>query len=269
MKFAGVVLAALAMAFVACGQEEKYAAINVGIDGGTPTDGGTSTDGGVVVTDGGQTNCVAVGCGSGCGGLCEDFKNCTMDADCMSGVCGSGLCQVPRCQDNVKNGEEIDVDCGPPACLRRCTTGQMCTRNEDCDLGLCYAGRCRQQNATSSLSITSNVPVNPVTHFYTLTREATMATPGSVTFTKEEVCGTQYTVNGVVKRGLKVNAEVGNEWWDCGTSPYHKLDNLIFAFDNLAIPKNKLETFNNGQTCSGNGPGDVFIPADIIGFYCQ
>jgi len=73
-----------------------------------------------------------VDCGapaSGCG-PCDDGDSCTRGDGCLSGVCKSGKCAVPTCTDNVKNGEETDVDCGGNCTL--CDVGKACVSSDDC-----------------------------------------------------------------------------------------------------------------------------------------
>jgi Putative metal-binding motif len=43
------------------------------------------------------------------GGQCVE---CVSGAQCTSGVCKSNVCQAPSCTDGVKNGSEVEVDCG-------------------------------------------------------------------------------------------------------------------------------------------------------------
>jgi hypothetical protein len=43
---------------------------------------------------------------------CADGEGCISKSDCQSGVCYAGVCQVPTCEDAVKNGKETGKDCG-------------------------------------------------------------------------------------------------------------------------------------------------------------
>lgn len=47
----------------------------------------------------------------------------------------------PFCNDQVKNGQESDVDCGGPTCAR-CQDQRACSRKEDCLSWVCTSGRC-------------------------------------------------------------------------------------------------------------------------------
>jgi hypothetical protein len=70
-------------------------------------------------------------------------------ADCDSGVCQArgcapGLqrcCQPPRCDDDVRNGNEPVVDCGNAQC-GDCPLGSPCTQDGQCQTGECTGGRC-------------------------------------------------------------------------------------------------------------------------------
>ena len=51
---------------------------------------------------------------------------------------------VPTCSDGVKNGNEIDVDCGG-SCLptNRCRETQKCINPSDCISGICRSNICQ------------------------------------------------------------------------------------------------------------------------------
>ena len=72
----------------------------------------------------GQRNGAETGtdCGGPCPLNCADGDGCARNNDCQSGVCGTQgcadgaarCCQAPSCDDNVRNGNESDTDCGGP-----------------------------------------------------------------------------------------------------------------------------------------------------------
>jgi hypothetical protein len=44
----------------------------------------------------------------------------------------------------VRNGDEVDVDCGGLTCPRRCAFGKICKQDSDCEVQLsCIAGLCQ------------------------------------------------------------------------------------------------------------------------------
>ena len=61
-------------------------------------DGETDTDCGVSCNDSAK--------------LCGEGQGCETRADCQSGVCWSGKCEAPKCNDGVQNGKETGIDCG-------------------------------------------------------------------------------------------------------------------------------------------------------------
>jgi hypothetical protein len=111
-----------------------------------------------------------------CGGTCPkcgNGKNCTANADCVSGACCHGTCVDPQtfqtdlancgtcghacspgqtcvagvcqnppptCIDGIKNGTETDVDCG--GSCQPCANGKHCAVNGDCQSGFCTGGMC-------------------------------------------------------------------------------------------------------------------------------
>lgn len=83
-----------------------------------------------------------------CGGSCKDCsdgEDCRVAGDCVSGVCSlpsdcddedcSKQCQVPSCEDGVRNGIESDKDCGGDC--EGCPIGSACGRDRDCQSGIC------------------------------------------------------------------------------------------------------------------------------------
>ncbi len=74
---------------------------------------------------------------------------CNVGADCGSGVCSSNVCQAPTCTDNVKNGDETDVDCGGTICPK-CAPPLACLVDADCTTGICNptALQCRDPSCT-------------------------------------------------------------------------------------------------------------------------
>ncbi len=82
--------------------------------------------------------------GEDCGGPCRPCTTgttCGVGADCYTGVCSSGTCQVPTCVDGVRNDAESGLDCGAPSCPL-CAVGQGCRVAWDCTAGVCWAGVC-------------------------------------------------------------------------------------------------------------------------------
>ena len=97
------------------------------------------------VKNGNETD---VDCGGGTCPACADGKGCIVGADCKDLVCDSTThtCSAPTCSDNVKNGNETDVDCGgscPP-----CATGKLCGMGSDCTSALCLSGTCQACSTT-------------------------------------------------------------------------------------------------------------------------
>ena len=106
-----------------------------------------------------------------CGGECypcSDGLSCSINVDCDSSFCDSGVCAAPSCFDGIKNGGESDVDCGgscdacsgnltsivcssdavcyPGYCdtsVNRCVEAARCLTHDDCDTDFCdSAGYC-------------------------------------------------------------------------------------------------------------------------------
>ncbi|MBI5497406.1 MAG: hypothetical protein HY904_20495 [Deltaproteobacteria bacterium] len=82
-----------------------------------------------------------VDCGSTCPERCAQDRRCTLDNDCVTGVCVAGSCAAPSCTDGVQNGLERGVDCAGGTC-GRCTEGSSCLEDVDCASDHCISGRC-------------------------------------------------------------------------------------------------------------------------------
>jgi hypothetical protein len=99
-----------------------------------------------------------VDCGGG--GTCDrcaDGDSCKVASDCESSVCDSEdlVCSVPSCEDEVRNGNEMGIDCGGGDC-DGCGDGTPCASHNDCASNscdeTCQAPTCtdERQNQTES-----------------------------------------------------------------------------------------------------------------------
>ncbi len=99
--------------------------------------------------------------GTDCGGTspcgyCEVDDPCSEGLDCASGVCAAdsslaSVCQPPRCDDNVLNGDETDRDCG--GSCPGCATGRDC---DDSDAN-CVSLNCGDDGSCVAPSCADNV----------------------------------------------------------------------------------------------------------------
>ncbi len=82
-----------------------------------------------------------VDCGGDCPNACADFQKCDFGSDCISLVCrpDTKTCETARCDDNVQNSDETDVDCGG-SCPFDCELGDTCVDDMDCDTMICDGG---------------------------------------------------------------------------------------------------------------------------------
>jgi hypothetical protein len=84
-----------------------------------------------------------VDCGNVACGPCAQDHTCTANAQCESGLCLNGVCDIGGCADTVQNGSETATDCGgsDPACAR-CANGLACLVGPDCASGICANSVC-------------------------------------------------------------------------------------------------------------------------------
>ncbi len=92
-------------------------------------------------TDGARNGTeTGVDCGGPACPRCDVGQGCLGVDDCVTEICedkGAGLqCQAPSCTDGLKNGSEVGVDCGGPACPG-CGPGEPCITGADCASGGC------------------------------------------------------------------------------------------------------------------------------------
>jgi hypothetical protein len=107
----------------------------------------------------------AVDCGGGTCPTCANGLACTNGfgvRDCASGVCTGGVCQVPTCNDGVRNGAETATDCGGGTC-GTCATGLACVNNQgvrDCQSGVCTGSICRAPTCVDTVRNGSETAVD-------------------------------------------------------------------------------------------------------------
>lgn len=91
------------------------------------------------------STCTPLAPNSPCQGtkVCDDMKKCVecnTDAQCeMNEHCFNATCF--SCNDNAKNGDETDIDCGGVNC-QPCGKGKTCFAGTDCATGFCADGVC-------------------------------------------------------------------------------------------------------------------------------
>ncbi len=99
-------------------------------------------------------------CGGGCD-PCGEGEGCDSGLDCESRVCRvaarEGTCQAPSCDDFVRNGEELDADCGGNGC-GPCGPGMACAEDAGCDSGVCAGEDVGQTGLCEPPSCEDGVP---------------------------------------------------------------------------------------------------------------
>jgi cysteine-rich repeat protein len=99
---------------------------------GCPCTGGGGCNPGLECVDG-LCGAIQAVCGNGSietGETCDDANDDNTDG-CTT------LCHPPSCNDGIKSGAEVDVDCGMAACGIGCDFGQTCTGDNDCKFPIC------------------------------------------------------------------------------------------------------------------------------------
>ena len=84
-----------------------------------------------------------VDCGGNTCPKCKFNKTCSINADCVGGVCTGNKCAA-TCTDTEQNQNESDVDCGG-AC-DDCSNGKKCNTAADCQSNFCNGETCSACN---------------------------------------------------------------------------------------------------------------------------
>ncbi len=152
-----------------------------------------------------------IDCGGTCDSKCTVGQQCNASADCRSAYCNGTTkrCVATQCEDQLKTGDESDVDCGGASCAP-CAVGKACGTSLDCAAGLtCDALVCK-----TSYLISVNVAGLPAAGSVQLTNATsgdvlTMSTnetrafptravgPYSVSITQQPANATCTLMNGV------------------------------------------------------------------------
>ncbi len=88
---------------------------------------------------------------------CEINRKCKKNSDCTTDYCENGICKnktegceiTPTCTDQVRNGDETDVDCG--GSCKQCNNGKRCTLDSDCSSNYCSQGICKAPSCSDGV----------------------------------------------------------------------------------------------------------------------
>ena len=80
----------------------------------------------------------------------SEFKYANSPGYCANGGLFIEKCQVVNtCNNDQKDGDETDVDCGGSRC-KACDLGKQCKVEGDCATGACSEGRCTEKSCTKA-----------------------------------------------------------------------------------------------------------------------
>jgi hypothetical protein len=83
--------------------------------------------------------------GSSCTARCDAGESCQASSDCdtASGyACVGSTCKIEVCNNNTKDMNESDVDCGGSSVCGACGDGKACTAGTDCASSTCIDNTC-------------------------------------------------------------------------------------------------------------------------------
>ncbi|MCH8329053.1 MAG: hypothetical protein IIB81_01525, partial [Nanoarchaeota archaeon] len=81
-------------------------------------------------------------------GSCILGNRCGNDVDCLSNLCLNDICEELKCDNNIQDGKESDIDCGGNC--EGCKLGQICSWSSDCLYELsCTRGQCSEKDSDS------------------------------------------------------------------------------------------------------------------------
>jgi hypothetical protein len=90
---------------------------------------------------GSDYDCTDAGCKDS--GTCKIGSDCTTNLQCASGFCFDNKC-MEQCNDNIKDGNETDVDCG--GSCGKCANYKKCKLDSDCSSDFCSSGTCLEKD---------------------------------------------------------------------------------------------------------------------------
>jgi hypothetical protein len=64
---------------------------------------------------------------------------------------GAGGVTLDACENQAKDANEADVDCGGDSKCARCASNSRCTTNQDCETHFCFAKRCEEPSCTDKV----------------------------------------------------------------------------------------------------------------------
>lgn len=126
-----------------------------------------------------------VDCGGALCGACGAGRSCSQGDDCLSESCNDGICAVGdcsvigceqgqfcdiathschSCSDNVKNGDETDVDCGGASC-GGCNSGLHCINAGDCASRQCQGSVCVGNASSCQTAAAGDIVISEFMNF--------------------------------------------------------------------------------------------------------
>ena len=108
-----------------------------------------------------------IDCGGPCRDLspCLDGQGCEVNDDCESLSCSEGVCHEPTCDDGIKNGDEIGLDCGSTLrpcepCMVTLESDTYCVKDADCVTNHCSfdGAELRSYNGETFIAFDGELP---------------------------------------------------------------------------------------------------------------
>lgn len=92
---------------------------------------------------------------------CPLGQPCITAGDCVSGNCiaETGKCGGDKCSDEVKDGDESDVDCGG-SCKQKCAHQKLCNTGADCQEGMVCSNWSKWKNGPDTVTRCVNIDEN-------------------------------------------------------------------------------------------------------------
>ncbi len=131
------------------------------------------------------------------------------------------------CDDDLKDGEETDIDCGGPTC-QHCANGQSCLASGDCVNGVCTGGHCQ---TGGSVSATTQVTADWGSGYCVtlrVTNHATAPTTSWVVSLNTNHSGIYTNWNGVFS-GSSGALTIGPVSWNSAIAPGATNDSIGFC----------------------------------------
>lgn len=217
-----------------------------------------------------------IDCGGAACSRCENGKTCNSDSDCTSNNCESGTCtaqssqqnggssQDNDCDNDIKDNDESDIDCGGQDCSG-CSINQTCEENSDCKSNFCNNGICDiAQNCNDGIKNQdeSDIDCGGVCVSCEINKNCRTNSDCLSNYCEAGICKVAPTCNDNIQNQFESDTDCGGPCKKCINGRYCNTDSDCISnyCDVTCKDQPKLETCNDGIKNQGESDIDCGGP---------